>query len=145
MRRAILFLLACGSMATGQTLAPAVKAFVKVDAPVIALTHVRVIDGTGAPPAEDETIVIDHGRIQSVGPSDRAQPPSGARRMDLRNHTLIPGLVGMYEHLFYTSGAGVLLYIEHGMSFSIAVFGVWRNHRPHGRDAGAIHRPQHQR
>jgi hypothetical protein len=49
------------------------KPFIAVDDPVIALEHVRVIDVTGAPPVEDQTIVIDHGRIQSVGPSDRAQ------------------------------------------------------------------------
>ena len=37
--------------------------------------------------------------------------------MDLTNHTVIPGLVGMHEHLFYPSGGGVPLYIEHAMSF----------------------------
>jgi imidazolonepropionase-like amidohydrolase len=100
-----------------QILTPGLTPFIAVDAPVIALEHVRVIDGTGAPPQEDQTIVIDHGRIQSVGRSDRAQPPAGARRIDLSNHTVIPGLVGMHEHLFYPSGAGVPLYIEHGMSF----------------------------
>jgi imidazolonepropionase-like amidohydrolase len=37
--------------------------------------------------------------------------------MELRDQTVIPGLVGMHEHLFYPSGGGVPLYIEHGMSF----------------------------
>ena len=36
------------SLGVGQTISDAVRPFVKVDAPVIALTHVRVIDGTGA-------------------------------------------------------------------------------------------------
>jgi hypothetical protein len=52
-----------------QIFTPGLRTFIAVDDPVIALEHARVIDGTGAPPAEDETIVIDHGRIQSVGPS----------------------------------------------------------------------------
>ena len=41
----------------------AVRPFVSVDAPVVALTHVRVIDGTGAPARGDQTIVIEGGRI----------------------------------------------------------------------------------
>jgi imidazolonepropionase-like amidohydrolase len=100
-----------------QLLTPGLKPFIAVDAPVIALEHVRVIDGTGRPALENQTIVIRRGLIQSISPSDRAQPPAEARRIDLSNHTVIPGLVGMHEHLFYPSGAGVPLYIEHGMSF----------------------------
>lgn len=96
---------------------PGLKPFIAVDAPVIALEHVRILDGTGAPELGDQTIVIDHGRIAWVGPAGQAQVPAGAHRMDLSNHTVIPGLVGMHEHLFYPSGAGVPLYIEHGMSF----------------------------
>ena len=96
---------------------PGLKPFIEVDAPVIVLEHVRVIDGTGASPREDQTIVIANGRIQAVGAADEVQVPAGARRMPLAGHTVIPGLVGMHEHLFYPSGGGVPLYIEHGMSF----------------------------
>jgi imidazolonepropionase-like amidohydrolase len=118
MRRVFSFLFAAAVAALGQQIfTPGARPFITIDAPVIALEHVRVIDGTGALPQEDQTIVIDHGRIQSVGRSDRARPPAEARRIDLTNHTVIPGLVGMHEHLFYPSGAGVPLYIEHGMSF----------------------------
>ena len=96
---------------------PGVQPFVAVDAPVIALEHVRVIDGTGAVPREDQTIVIAQGKIRDVGPTTQVQIPAGARRMDLSNHTVIPGLVGMHEHLFYPSGAGVAIYTEHAFSF----------------------------
>ena len=96
---------------------PGVKPFIQVDAPVIALEHVRVIDGTGAAPQEDQTIVIDHGLIQAVGRAAEVRVPAGARRLDLANHTVIPGLVGMHEHLFYPSFGGIPLYIEQGMSF----------------------------
>ena len=51
------FLFACcliaGGIGSAQTLSPQVRAFVKVDAPVVALTHVRVIDGTGAAAREE--------------------------------------------------------------------------------------------
>jgi imidazolonepropionase-like amidohydrolase len=96
---------------------PGVKPFIKVDAPVVALEHVRVIDGTGATPLEDQTIVIDHGRIQTVGRAAEVRVPDGATRLALTNHTVIPGLVGMHEHLFYPSFGGIPLYIEQGMSF----------------------------
>jgi len=96
---------------------PGVKPFIRIDAPVIALEHVRVIDGTGAAPVEDQTIVIDHGRIQAVGRAGDVSIPDGATRLDLANHTVMPGLVGMHEHLFYPSFSGVPLYIEQGFSF----------------------------
>ena len=109
--------LAAGSLYAQSAFTPGLKPFIAVDAPVIALEHVRVLDGTGAPEREDETIVIDHGRIAAVGLASEIRVPQSAHRMDLPNHTVIPGLVGMHEHLFYPSGGGVPLYIEHGMSF----------------------------
>ena len=98
-------------------LSPGTKPFITVDDPVIALEHVRVIDGTGAAPQEDQTIVIERGRIQAVGKAGQVSVPAGAHRMDLSNRTVMPGLVGMHEHLFYPSGMGVPLYIEAGMTF----------------------------
>ena len=99
--------------AAAQTLSPEVKAFVSVDAPVVALTHVRVIDGTGGPIREDQTVVLSGGKIQSVGAS--AASPSGAKVMDLAGRTVIPGLVGMHDHLFYPQGGG--FFAEMGFSF----------------------------
>ena len=118
-RQGVVFVAVC--VAFGQQppnrLLPGTRPFVSVDAPVIALEHVRVIDGTGAPPAEDQTIVIDHGKIAAVGAASRTAVPAGARRIDLANHTVIPGLVGMHEHLFYPSGEGVAQYNEQAFSF----------------------------
>lgn len=76
--------------------------YISVSASVVALTHVEIIDGTGAAPVADQTIVLDHGKIASVGPATAAQIPSGAKTIDLSGHTVYPGLVGMHEHLFYT-------------------------------------------
>ena len=49
--------------------APDIAPFISVSAPEFALTHVRVIDGTGAAALNDQTIVVSHGKIQSIGPS----------------------------------------------------------------------------
>jgi imidazolonepropionase-like amidohydrolase len=80
-----------------------VRPFVSTDAPVIALTNVRVVDGTGAPPREGQTIVIRDGRIAEVGPVAQVRAPQGAAVIDLTGHTVIPGLVGMHNHTFYTT------------------------------------------
>ena len=75
--------------------------YISVSDPVIALTHVEIIDGTGAAPAIDQTVVVNHGKIASVAPSSSAHIPAGAKVLDLQGHTIYPGLVGMHEHLFY--------------------------------------------
>jgi imidazolonepropionase-like amidohydrolase len=110
------FLMAGAALAQGR-FTPGVKPFVTVDAPVVALQHVRVIDGTGAAPAEDQTVVIDHGKVAAVGPAGSTPTPPGAQVLDLAGHTVIPGLVGMHEHLFYPSGDGIPMYNEQAFSF----------------------------
>lgn len=81
--------------------------FVSVDAPVFVLNHVRVIDGTGAAAKEDQAIVIANGKIQSIGPAASAQIPRGAELVDRTGYTVIPGLVGMHDHLYYTDSIAV--------------------------------------
>lgn len=88
-------------------MSPEVRAFVKVDAPVVGLTHVRVIDGTGAAAREDLTVVISKGKIESVGDASSASAPKDAQVIDLHGYTVIPGLVGMHDHIFYPVGRGV--------------------------------------
>jgi enamidase len=90
--------------------------FIKVQAPVVALTHVRVVDGTGAPPRDDQTIVIRDGNIADLGAAASTSVPAGATTVDATGKTVIPGLVMMHEHLYYTTGPGV--YGQLGASFS---------------------------
>lgn len=85
-------------------LAPEVRPYVKVDAPAIALTHVRVIDGTGAPARADQTIIISGGKIQAVENAGSVSVPANAKVLDLPGYSVIPGLVMMHEHLFYAAG-----------------------------------------
>jgi len=102
-----LFVISCASLCGAQDVSPEVKAFVKVDAPAVALTHVRVIDGTGAVTREDQTIVISKGKIESVGDASGANVPKNAQVLDLHGYSVIPGLVGMHDHMFYPMGRGV--------------------------------------
>jgi imidazolonepropionase-like amidohydrolase len=78
----------------------AVRPYVRVAASRIALTHVRVIDGTGVAELTDQTIVLEDGKIASIGPS-AASTPAQSQVLDLSGHTVFPGLVGMHDHLYY--------------------------------------------
>jgi imidazolonepropionase-like amidohydrolase len=110
----VLFLAAC-SLCQAQTLSPEVKQFVKVEAPVVALEHVRVIDGTGAAAREDQTIVLANGKIQSVSDAASASVPADAQVLDLHGDSVIPGLVGMHDHIFYPMGG--IVFGEMAFSF----------------------------
>jgi imidazolonepropionase-like amidohydrolase len=93
-------------MLTGQTAnEDSIADSVAVNAPVFVLRHVRVVDGTGAAAKEDQAVVIDDGKILSIGPDTSAQIPQGAQRIDRPGYTVIPGLVGMHDHLYYTNYA----------------------------------------
>ncbi len=81
---------------------PEIRRFLKVDAPLVALVHARVVDGTGAPAREDQTLILRNGRIEAMGAASALTPPKEAQVLDLRGHTVLPGLVGMHNHLFYT-------------------------------------------
>ena len=80
-----------------------VRGVVAVPEPTVALTNVRVIDGTGAAARENQTVIIQNGRILRVGASGATPVPVGARTIDLAGHSVIPGLVGMHDHTFYTT------------------------------------------
>jgi imidazolonepropionase-like amidohydrolase len=111
---AVFFIHGAAYAQSADVLKPGVREYVAVDAPVVALTHVRVIDGTGGPIREDQTIVIEGDKVRAVGAFAQVTVPAGARVLDLAGHTVIPGIVGMHNHTYYPAGGD-----EHNMlSFS---------------------------
>jgi imidazolonepropionase-like amidohydrolase len=130
MRKILFGIILVGALAIGleaqkkPALSPLTQSFVTVDSPVVALEHVRVIDGTGAGPLVDQTILIDNGVIREIGPAASVSVPPGARVLDLTGRSVIPGLVGMHDHMFYPTASGQgpvegapALYGEMGFSF----------------------------
>ena len=108
-RREIFVMLSIGAVALAAPAraiaapGPDVAPFVALSDPVVALEHVRVIDGTGAPAREDQTLVLREGRITAIGPASAAKVPAGARRVDGRGESVFPGLVGLHDHLYYSA------------------------------------------
>ncbi|WEN14367.1 amidohydrolase family protein [Rhodanobacter sp. AS-Z3] len=87
------------SHAAMPTLSPAVQAYVAHAQPLLAITNVRVIDGNGTAAKEDQTVLLRDGRIEAVG--RHVKLPKNATVIDGSGQTLIPGLVGMHDHMFY--------------------------------------------
>lgn len=89
--------------------------FIRIEGRIIALTHVRVVDGTGTAPNENQTIVIADGKITAVGPNVKISP--AAKVLDLNGYTVLPGLVGMHDHMFFPMGGTPPMYSNMGFSF----------------------------
>jgi imidazolonepropionase-like amidohydrolase len=85
-----------------QGFTPEVQAFIKVQSPVVALVDAKVLDGTGGPAKIHQTIVINNGRITAIGDARNVLPPMGAEVISCTGKTVIPGLVMVHEHLYYT-------------------------------------------
>jgi imidazolonepropionase-like amidohydrolase len=81
--------------------APEVREYVKLDDAVIALSHIRVIDGTGQAARDDQTLIIRDGAIAAIGDAISTPIPPEAKVLDLPDHSVMPGLVGMHDHMFY--------------------------------------------
>ena len=93
------------AQAPTRALAPAVARYVNVSDSVVALTNVRLIDGTGRPVRDGQTILIVGERIAAVGSRAEVTIPAGVRAIDLTGHTVIPGLIGLHDHMYYSSAA----------------------------------------
>jgi imidazolonepropionase-like amidohydrolase len=86
-------------------LAFAVVAQTPTTSGVIALTGARIIDGTGRPPLQQGTIIVNKGVVEAVGSSTATRIPPGATRVDLSGKTVIPGLINAHAHLNVQQGA----------------------------------------
>jgi imidazolonepropionase-like amidohydrolase len=98
-RKALVLALACScaALAAPTTLAQTPAA----QGPVSTQTWIhagRLIAVPGQPPRGASTIVVQDGRIVAV--HDGFQPaPTGAATIDLRNRTVLPGLIDSHTHL----------------------------------------------
>ena len=130
-----------------------VRPYVAVGESVVALTGVRLIDGTGTGPVDGQTVLIEDGRISMVGSTASVQVPASARVIDLTGHTVMPGIVGMHNHTYFgTSGRSVQLqfsaprlYLGSGVTTIRTAGGTWTYqdiNMKRGIESGAIPGPR---
>ena len=89
------------------TLGQDVRKYVSSDSALIAITGVTVIDGKGTAAVPGQTVVVRDGRIAEVGPAVKVRVPAGAQVVDGNGMTLIPGIVGLHDHMYYSAAGGV--------------------------------------
>ena len=78
----------------------------------LALQHATLIDGTGASPVPDATVLIQNGVVSSVGPTASVQTPPGVTVRDCSGAYIIPGLMDANIHLVSARTPDTLLEFE---------------------------------
>lgn len=75
------------------------------EGPATVFVGARLIDGTGRPPLENATLIVRGERIVAVGSGASAPTaPAGARIVDVKGDTIIPGLISAHSHLGLVNG-----------------------------------------
>ncbi len=98
----------------------AVRSYLKVDTPYIALVGAKLIDGTGRASSPSQTILIEKNKIIAVGQVDSVSIPPNAKQFDMRGKTIIPGLVGTHNHM-HMPGIPLLYYTAPRMYLAAGV------------------------
>lgn len=80
-----------------------VRKYLLVSTPKTILEHVEIIDGTGAAPVVDQNITIEDGKIAAISPGRDLPASEGVTLLDLRGNAVMPGIVGMHNHVWYIS------------------------------------------
>ncbi len=99
----------------------------------LVLTHVTVIDGTGAPAKPDMTVVIKANRISEIGKTGKVEISNGVRIVDATGKYLIPGLWDMHVHLSYYGESALSKLVANGvtsvrdMGGNLNQIDEWRN------------------
>ncbi len=113
---------------------------------LLAISHVTVIDMTGAAPRPDMTVVVRGAHIEALGSAPTTRIPAGARVIDGRGRYLIPGLWDMHVHTDIPGGGGPHLgmYVANGVTSVRDMGGTWATIRAwrDSIDAGTLAGPR---
>ncbi|WP_273568623.1 amidohydrolase family protein [Maribacter halichondriae] len=95
--------------------------YIEYDEKVIALTHAAIIDGTGSTIKENQTVLVVNGQFYDIGEEDEITIPKDAVKIDCKDKTIIPGIIGMHNHLHipqvpFTGEVAAKLYLASGVT-----------------------------
>jgi len=93
----------------------------------LVLTHITVIDATGAAAKPDMTVVIKGDRILAMGKSGEIRPPENAPTVNGKGKFLIPGLWDMHVHWYDKDY--LPLFIANGVTGVRMMWGVPSHHQ----------------
>jgi imidazolonepropionase-like amidohydrolase len=77
--------------------------YIRVRAPRVVLTHVRIVDGTGRAAVEDQNIVLESGKVSAITAGADVAAAKDVEVLNLKGDTVFPGIVGMHNHLYYAA------------------------------------------
>ena len=89
----------CFILAMAALLALAGQSIAQQSLKSVVLHAGHVLDVKSGKLLSDQTIVIEDGKVVSVGASADAKPPADAVRIELPNATVLPGLIDAHTHL----------------------------------------------
>jgi imidazolonepropionase-like amidohydrolase len=75
------------------------RSLVTTPATPVAFTNVRMFDADALRFLADQTVIVDKGVITAVGAAESAMVPTGARVIDGRGKTLVPGMWDVHMHV----------------------------------------------
>lgn len=95
--------------------------YIKYSEELIAFTNVSLIDGTGEPIKQNQTVIIENGFFKAIGNTKSTKIPKNTKIIDLNGKTIIPGIVGMHNHLHIpgfpdVGNTAVKLYLASGIT-----------------------------
>lgn len=73
--------------------------YISYNSKIIALTNAKVYDGNGNTAKENQTVIIVDGYFHSIDKTSNIDIPKEATLINLKGKTVIPGIVGVHNHL----------------------------------------------
>ncbi|GAA0749797.1 amidohydrolase family protein [Gaetbulibacter jejuensis] len=80
-------------------LSDSLKPYIKYHEDFMAFTNATIVDGTGKAIKQNQTVIIENGIFKEVGDNADIIIPRNAKTINLKGKTIIPGIVGMHNHL----------------------------------------------
>jgi imidazolonepropionase-like amidohydrolase len=125
------------------TLATTLFLAVNASAQITVLTRATVIDGTGAAPQNDVSVVMENGVIRDMGPSSRITAPAGSTIIDLTGKFIVPGIINAHGHVDANRDPQLRQYALYGittttnMGFDPDDIAAFKAEQKHGNLRGA--------